>query len=134
MNVIWRTTRSLGEGRRKFEVCIVKPPAANVILVAHTDNPVTTMSVVANTYNGVLQDFISEEEREKILYDIKNTKLRTPTEMIHFVWLIENVSRAFTHQLVRYRVGTSFAQESMRFYGQRPEYYILGTGLTTAHQ
>ena len=35
-------------------------------------------------------------------------------EFAHFMFLIEGVSRAFTHQLVRHRVGTAFAQQAQR--------------------
>jgi len=37
-----------------------------------------------------------------------------PLEFVDYIFLIKGVTRAFTHQLVRSRVGTSFAQESMR--------------------
>jgi thymidylate synthase (FAD) len=30
-------------------------------------------------------------------------------------WIIQDVSRVFTHELVRHRVGTAFSQESMRY-------------------
>lgn len=30
-------------------------------------------------------------------------------------WVIQDVSRVFTHELVRHRVGTAFSQESMRY-------------------
>lgn len=37
-----------------------------------------------------------------------------PLEFIDYTFFIEGVTRAFTHQLVRHRVGTSFAQQSQR--------------------
>jgi thymidylate synthase (FAD) len=35
-------------------------------------------------------------------------------EFVDYTFMIEEVSRAFTHQLVRHRVGVSFAQQSQR--------------------
>lgn len=30
-------------------------------------------------------------------------------------WIFADVSRVFTHELVRHRVGTAFSQESLRY-------------------
>jgi len=35
-------------------------------------------------------------------------------EFIDYIFVIKGVTRAFTHQLVRHRIGTSFAQQSLR--------------------
>jgi flavin-dependent thymidylate synthase len=44
---------------------------------------------------------------------MKNT-IKSSWEFLEFLFLIEDVSRAFTHQLVRHRIGTKFAQQSQR--------------------
>jgi len=50
--------------------------------------------------------------REELAYILQT--ISGPWEFISYTCLIEGVTRAFTHQLVRHRVGTSFAQESLR--------------------
>lgn len=40
--------------------------------------------------------------------------IQSSWEFIDYVFLISDVTRAFTHQLVRHRVGTSFAQQAQR--------------------
>lgn len=42
------------------------------------------------------------------------TTIQSSWEFVDYVFAIENVTRAFTHQLVRHRVGVSFAQQSQR--------------------
>lgn len=49
------------------------------------------------------------EELEKM----RNT-IQSSWEFIDYIFTIEDVTRAFTHQLVRHRVGTSFAQQAQR--------------------
>lgn len=49
------------------------------------------------------------EELEYMLNTIKSS-----WEFADYVFLIEGVTRAFTHQLVRHRIGTSFAQQAQR--------------------
>lgn len=52
---------------------------------------------------------------EEVMKDVEYSMstIRGPLEFIHYVFLIENASRAMTHQLVRHRV-VSFAQQSLR--------------------
>lgn len=57
--------------------------------------------------------------------DLKKEALGTPLEFIPMVWYISNVSRGFTHQLVRHRVGWSFAQQSMRVV-PKEQFYTKG--------
>lgn len=65
--------------------------------------------------SATLMDEIREwpwERKEQELEYIANT-IRSSHEFVSYTWLIEDVSRAFTHQFVRSRLG-SFAQQSMR--------------------
>lgn len=55
----------------------------------------------------------SEEEKSEHLRHMRHT-IKSSWEFTDYVFVIEGVTRAFTHQLVRHRVGTSFAQQSMR--------------------
>jgi len=109
-----------------YIIQIVRPPAGRVTLISGSTEARRAMAQVTKTYSGHLSaEPPTEEETRLALTDIVRTKLQNPLEMIHFIWLIEGVTRAFTHQIVRYRVGTSFAQESMRFIGMKNLYRVL---------
>lgn len=67
-------------------------------------------------YTGVYtDDAMGTDEQDKFWRELGDTKLKGPLEMANTFWLIEDVTRAFTHQLARYRLGVSMVQESMRF-------------------
>jgi flavin-dependent thymidylate synthase len=53
-----------------------------------------------------------EKKLSELLY-MRNT-IQSSWEFVDYVFAIEGVTRAFTHQLVRHRVGTSFAQQAQR--------------------
>jgi thymidylate synthase (FAD) len=53
--------------------------------------------------------------REQILHHIIKAGHWTPLESVQFNFLIEDVSRSLSHQLVRKRVGVAFCQESQRY-------------------
>lgn len=115
-----------------YKIQFVKPAAAKVTLVTFTSLPKRTMWFVTRAYKGIYNtdiDPVPEDyTQEQAFKDIVSTKLQTPLEMVHTLWLLKDVTRAFTHQLVRYRVGTSFVQESMRFLGMKNVFKILITG------
>src|SRR3990167_3368336 len=116
-----------------YKIKIVKPAAARVSLVSFTSLPKDVMYLATRAYKGIYDtlDHYNDPDyysREQAFDDIMNTKLQTPLEMVHTLWLLNDVTRAFTHQLVRYRVGTSFIQESMRFLGMKKEFKVLVTG------
>ncbi len=54
--------------------------------------------------------------KEKKLAELEKARntIQSSWEFIDYVFSIEGVTRAFTHQLVRHRVGTSFAQQAQR--------------------
>lgn len=60
-------------------------------------------------------DSISDEEADAIFSEMLKTALNGVFEWVNLVFQVEGVDRAFTHQLVRHRVGFSFSQESLRF-------------------
>lgn len=67
-------------------------------------------------YTGVYTaEPMSQNEQNIFWEELGNTKLKGPLEMAQTFWLIEDVSRAFTHQFARYRIGVSAVQESQRF-------------------
>jgi len=56
---------------------------------------------------------MSMEEKEEELKYVFGT-IGSSWEFVDYALLIEGVSRAFTHQIVRHRVGIAFAQQTMR--------------------
>lgn len=75
--------------------------------------------VVAQATKGYTGHFSTEaltpEEHELFWWELGATKLKGPMEMANTFWLLEDVTRGMTHQLARYRLGTSMVQESQRF-------------------
>lgn len=89
-----------------------------VTLLWMTPDPLGAVAAMAAMYEGrVVRDLSDLSHAERLYYwnQVRATHLDTPLEAITFQFLIEGVDRAFTHQLVRKRVGTAFAQESLRF-------------------
>ena len=114
----------------KYKIEIHSPGVAQVQLAAYTMFPDDTLYLLVRAYKGIYRLNTTREDivdypQAQAFDDVKNTKLQTPLEMINTTWLLTDVSRAFTHQLVRYRVGTAFIQESMRFYGMRKVFRVL---------
>ncbi len=54
-----------------------------------------------------------EEKKMAELSTMLDT-ISSPWEFVDYIFMIEGVSRGFTHQFVRQRIGTSFAQQSQR--------------------
>lgn len=96
-------------------VPLVKP---RVTLVFMTPDPLRVMASASELYRGsVVHNSADVSQRTALawLRDMTRTKLSTPLEWIDLHFLLEGVTRAFTHQLVRQRVGASYVQESQRF-------------------
>jgi flavin-dependent thymidylate synthase len=82
-----------------------------------TPNPLRVVASAAETYQGrTIRDYndVSEETARRWFTGMTRTKLAAPLELVNFHFLIEGVTRAFTHQLVRQRTAV-YIQESMRF-------------------
>lgn len=80
-------------------------------------DPLGKLAYIAKAYQGKFpKDYesISDEDRLYYVQDMEKNILGMPSEAVMFHFVIENVSRSFTHQLVRTR-HASYAQESMRF-------------------
>ena len=77
----------------------------------------------------LLDDFksLSEEKRNEELKYMAST-IPSSWEFVDFTFLIEGVTRAFTHQLVRTRVA-SFAQQSMRVTNLEGFNYLTGPSI-----
>jgi len=94
-------------------------PKLSVDLVQYTQNAEELLMFTKDTrLLTSVDDFkkkfdIQGEERAKELKKIFST-ITSPLEFVDYIFLITNVTRAFTHQLVRHRIGVSFAQQSQR--------------------
>lgn len=80
-------------------------------------DPLGSIAAACKMYKGeVVYDLrtITDTERADYLKQVGATKLQMPFETVNFHFLLEGVTRSFTHQLVRQRTA-AYAQESMRF-------------------
>jgi len=118
------------------EIHYWRPPTCVVTLAGFSTSaidgkPETIISSAAAVYTQRLVASLGDPEQEaSLIKDMKLTRLATPLEMVHVQFVISGVSRSFTHQIVRYRVGTSFVQLSLRTAGQLNRYHVLvGRGI-----
>jgi len=96
----------------------VDPQRPKVTVSMCTPDPLGVMAMVNAQYTGrnlTSPSQVTDEERRAAWEAATVSELSTtPLEWIQWSINLENVSRAFTHQLVRTRVAT-YAQESQRF-------------------
>lgn len=88
-----------------------------VTLLSATPDPLGVLAAACNIYKGrVIRNLadITDEERRHFWEEMQKTALDAPLETIQLHFLIEGVTREFTHQIVRQRTAF-FAQESLRF-------------------
>jgi len=89
----------------------------SVKLLSATPDPLGSIAAASNIYKGkVIRDKrdLTDIERVDFFEDIQKTHLQAPLEYMDLHFLLEGVTRSFTHQLVRQRTAV-YAQESMRF-------------------
>lgn len=89
----------------------------SVKLLDAPNDPLGKLAYLAKAYQGKFPasyEAISDADRMYYVQDMEKNILGMPSEAVMFHFVIENVSRSFTHQLVRTR-HASYAQESMRF-------------------
>jgi thymidylate synthase (FAD) len=104
-----------------------KPPSRGieVKLLDHSSDPIRSLYVAYRTAYSALtpmqiEDRIGDERitREQML-DFIAKRLETghasPLEQVWFEFGISGVTRAFSHQFVRHRMGISFEQQSQRY-------------------
>jgi flavin-dependent thymidylate synthase len=100
-----------------FEAEKMPDGGPKVHLLWMTPDPLGAAAACNAMYTGGVKRSLADvthAERRGILGEMAKTILATPLEAVSFHFLIEGVTRAFTHQLVRNR-NSSFSQESMRF-------------------
>jgi flavin-dependent thymidylate synthase len=89
----------------------------SVTLLNATPDPLGSLAALCAMYEGrVVRSLaeVSDDARRQAFADMGSTALSGPLEVAQFHFLVEGVTRSFTHQMVRERQAF-FAQESMRF-------------------
>lgn len=88
-----------------------------VHLLWMTPDPLAAIAGPSKMYKGeTVRSFrdVTHAERHEFVQEIMKTKLQMPFEAVKFHFVIEGVTRAFTHQMVRQRTA-AYAQRSDRF-------------------
>jgi flavin-dependent thymidylate synthase len=88
-----------------------------VYLLEATVDPLGSIAAACQMYEGkVCRDkrLIDEGDRKHYWDQVQKTHLKAPLEFVDLHFMIEGVTRAFTHQIVRQRTAV-YAQESLRF-------------------
>lgn len=88
-----------------------------VFMLAGTPDPLGAVAAMSKMYKGeVVRNFadVTDDERRDYLQQILKTKLKAPLEAVKVHFMVEGVTRSFTHQMVRQRTAV-YAQESLRF-------------------
>jgi flavin-dependent thymidylate synthase len=89
-----------------------------VFLLHAPVDPLGLLAIDMRMYRGdpvYHKDDITDEEKTWAWEELSKTALNTPFEGVQLKFMIEGVTRAFTHQMVRQRVGAYYVQESLRF-------------------
>lgn len=90
----------------------------HVYLLQATPDPLGSLAAACAMYEGrVIRDIPREvTDKDRLYYweQVQKTHLKAPMEFIDFHFMVEGVTRAFTHQMVRQRTAV-YAQESLRF-------------------
>jgi len=89
-----------------------------VFLLHAPFDPLGLLAIDMRMYRGdpvYNRDDITDEERRWAWGELSKTALNTPFEGVNLKFMIEGVTRSFTHQMVRQRVGAYYVQESLRF-------------------
>lgn len=89
----------------------------SVFLLGGPSDPLGQIAACAKMYKGeVVRDLadVTDAERADYLKQIQKTVLKMPLEAVSLHFMVEGVTRGFTHQMVRQRTG-AYAQESTRF-------------------
>ncbi|MCK9518489.1 MAG: FAD-dependent thymidylate synthase [Dehalococcoidia bacterium] len=96
-----------------------------VTLISHTEDPIRSLYMAYRTCYSQLtpqqvfaridDERITREQMTGFIEERLKTGHSSPLEQVWFEFIISGVSRAFSHQFVRHRVGISFEQQSQRY-------------------
>src|SRR3990170_4767405 len=99
--------------------------AIQVKLLDHTQDPIRSLYIAYRTAYSALTPMqiqrriedgrITREQMAEFIERRLQTGHSSPLEQVWFEFAISGVSRAFSHQFVRHRVGISFEQQSQRY-------------------
>ena len=99
--------------------------AIQVTLLSHSESPLRSLYMAYRTCYSQLtpqqvaarieDDRITEAQMRQFIEERLKTGHASPLEQVWFEFGISGVSRAFSHQFVRHRVGISFEQQSQRY-------------------
>jgi len=99
--------------------------AIAVTLLSHSPDPIRSLYMAYRTcYSSltpqevaarIADERISRETMLAFVEERLKTGHTSPLEQVWFEFAISGVSRAFSHQFVRHRVGISFEQQSQRY-------------------
>jgi thymidylate synthase (FAD) len=99
--------------------------AIQVTLISHSPEPMRSLYMAYRTcysqltpkqiLNRIGDERITEEQMRGFIEERLKTGHASPLEQVWFEFGISGVSRAFSHQFVRHRVGISFEQQSQRY-------------------
>lgn len=95
----------------------VNEQGPRVTLLSMSHDPLGQIAAMSMMYEGkVVRDLgdVTDEQRKHYFEQIQRTHLKAPFEAVQFHFMIEGVTRSFTHQMVRQRTAV-YAQESLRF-------------------
>ncbi len=103
----------------------IGPSMIRVTLLSHSPEPMRSLYMAYRTCYSALtpqqvfaridDDRITEEQMRGFIEERLKTGHASPLEQVYFEFGISGVSRAFSHQFVRHRVGISFEQQSQRY-------------------
>ena len=100
-----------------------------VTLLAHTPDPEKTVAFAAKlcySSSGIedLRDGLTPDKINSFVKMLADMGHESPIEHVSFIFGIEGVSRACTHQLVRHRIA-SYSQKSQRYVSEGQFEYII---------
>jgi len=96
----------------------------SVTLLAHTPQPLALIFAAyrqcysagsaADMWPQLLEGNISREKQADFVRNVMSSGHTSPIEHVNFTFVLDGVSRALTHQLVRHRIA-SYSQQSQRY-------------------
>ena len=99
--------------------------AIQVTLLSHSEDPMRSLYMAYRTcyssltprqiVNRIEDERITRDQMEEFIKERLKTGHASPLEQVWFEFGISGVTRAFSHQFVRHRVGISFEQQSQRY-------------------
>lgn len=106
------------------------PVGLKVRVLEISESPLSLLYVAyRQCYSGrwagdMWEENVSDERKAAFIREMMRSGHDSPLEHVKFTFAIEGVSRALTHQLVRYRIA-SYSQQSQRYVNMEDLNYIV---------